>query len=467
MAVLALIGAAAMVLAGSSAAAGPKVGHATKSHTGPAGWSVVKQVGLRNYAGPNCPGKGWNCTKAKRVLQVSAAGGENVAQCTNTTPLVTVASQSCTITQVGTTNSAKCYERSKTVPAAAQTCMITQTGASNTAIVDQLIVQTQGSTHNGSQTAIVNQGTTLSPSSALNSSSVSQDVKQNTAGNGASAEDNAEEVNTAASGGAQVQDAYQSATVKQYATGTGKNDSSVDQSEWQKAHGGSSQDQNTNSGGPADCAPDVGVFSPNVCANVFQHGVSGTNADRLRQSITQNAKLLVSGDQRQGWFGTNGMDGQVHQDTLIGGPGSSLNDVNQSKSQQETSPGGLQVQFDPISCCGFFSQTGGTGANREVINQKADLRRTGGTSGGQSLFIDATSNSDPGSCTITQNGSVNGDSVNNSGTVGPPLCPFVSTSIECTEGSISDGPILLLADSIGIQQVVEGCEITDPIVDVD
>ena len=28
---------------------------------------VVIQRGARNYAGPNCPGKGWNCTRSHKV----------------------------------------------------------------------------------------------------------------------------------------------------------------------------------------------------------------------------------------------------------------------------------------------------------------------------------------------------------------------------------------------------------------
>ena len=29
--------------------------------------TVVRQVGLNNYAGPNCPGVGWNCTTSTKV----------------------------------------------------------------------------------------------------------------------------------------------------------------------------------------------------------------------------------------------------------------------------------------------------------------------------------------------------------------------------------------------------------------
>src|SRR5437764_15367760 len=41
---------------------------------------VVIQRGARNYAGPTCPGKGWTCTRAARVVQISS-GSSNQFQC--------------------------------------------------------------------------------------------------------------------------------------------------------------------------------------------------------------------------------------------------------------------------------------------------------------------------------------------------------------------------------------------------
>lgn len=41
----------------------------------------IFQVGLKNYAGPSCPGLGWNCTTANLVVQIASAGGENYAEC--------------------------------------------------------------------------------------------------------------------------------------------------------------------------------------------------------------------------------------------------------------------------------------------------------------------------------------------------------------------------------------------------
>ena len=46
---------------------------------------IVIQRGARNYAGPHCPGKGWTCTTAKRVVQISFAMNVTQFQCTPST----------------------------------------------------------------------------------------------------------------------------------------------------------------------------------------------------------------------------------------------------------------------------------------------------------------------------------------------------------------------------------------------
>ena len=43
---------------------------------------VVVQRGHKNYAGPYCPGKGWNCTRATRVVQIATDSGQNSFVCT-------------------------------------------------------------------------------------------------------------------------------------------------------------------------------------------------------------------------------------------------------------------------------------------------------------------------------------------------------------------------------------------------
>jgi hypothetical protein len=112
---------------------------------------VVIQRGARNYAGPNCPGKGWNCTRSQKVVQIAtpararpSAGTRsffakpppppppvNVAKCSRTTPS-NPSPQVCSVTQSATG------------------------GASNSAQVDETITQS-GQTLNGSQDAQITQ----------------------------------------------------------------------------------------------------------------------------------------------------------------------------------------------------------------------------------------------------------------------------------------------------------------------
>src|SRR5438445_12047147 len=91
LAVLAVTAVGAMALAGAGSAAKPQGVSATpriaSTHLAA---GVIRQIGARNYAGPHCPGVGWNWTTATRVIQAATdQGGQNVAQCTDATPIST------------------------------------------------------------------------------------------------------------------------------------------------------------------------------------------------------------------------------------------------------------------------------------------------------------------------------------------------------------------------------------------
>src|SRR5258705_8684954 len=223
------------------------------------GATVVRQVGLRNYAGPNCPGRGWNCTTSTNVRQIATAGGTNVGVCTGGSVVVTGPSQDCNITQGGSSNTARCTEQSSTA-GAAQSCTITQTGAANYAYVNQNINQIAGSTQLGTQTATVSQsGATVTNYLQL-SQAANQSIKTGTL---------------------QDQNADQSATIEQTATGAGTNYSTLKQTQLQKAYGrGTTQTQDTTSNLP-DCNPytlenpQPGPGNPNACAVVLQHSAAG------------------------------------------------------------------------------------------------------------------------------------------------------------------------------------------------
>jgi hypothetical protein len=136
-------------------------------HVNPKG--VVIQRGQRNYAGPHCPGKGWNCTKARRVIQIAtptrvrASAGTrtflakpppptNVAKCTRTTGT----SQSCTVVQnataAGASNSAQVDEtisHSGQTLNASQDAQITQTSVDSLNKVQLALKITQAATTGG------------------------------------------------------------------------------------------------------------------------------------------------------------------------------------------------------------------------------------------------------------------------------------------------------------------------------
>jgi len=110
-------------------------------HVNPKG--VVIQRGQRNYAGPHCPGKGWNCTTARRVIQIGTSASARAGRSFNET---------------GGTNVASCVK----LTGSSQTCSITQVagnGFSNKATVTQVIGQS-GQTLNASQDAQVSQKST-------------------------------------------------------------------------------------------------------------------------------------------------------------------------------------------------------------------------------------------------------------------------------------------------------------------
>jgi uncharacterized repeat protein (TIGR01451 family) len=413
-AVLAMVAVGALALAGAGSAAQTKSGGLAtlRAANTQVAATVVRQVGLRNYAGPNCPGRGWNCTTSTSVRQIATAGGTNVGVCSGGSVVVTGPSQACSITQSGSTNTARCTEQSSTA-GAALSCTITQTGAANYAYVNQNINQSAGSNQVGTETANVTQ----SGATVTNYLQLSQAANQSTK-----------------TGSSQNQNADQSANIEQTATGAGTNYSTLNQTQLQKAYGSvANQTQNGTSNLP-DCNPysveTPGPDNPNACAVVLQHSGAGKNTNQLRQNIGEDENSSIQANQLQGAF-DGGLDGRVHQDTVSG---TSLNVVNQSKLQHETAASGSsQTQDDPISCCGFASQVGGTG-DKETINQTSALSASGDSSPEQFVSLIGTSHTPVGTCTITQKGSVNGASATNTDTL-TPTCPFLTLETTCSNGN--------------------------------
>src|SRR5205085_4151856 len=138
-------------------------------------------------------------------------------------------------------------------------------GATNYAFVNQSISQSvpqspSGTTQTGTQTVSVTQG----PASVLNQIQIQQNTNQSLKTNNLT----------------QTQIAGQSINVEQTANGSGKNSSSVNQTQLQKEYArGTTQNQNTSNSGLADCNVNTvltpGPTAPNACAVVLQHSAAG------------------------------------------------------------------------------------------------------------------------------------------------------------------------------------------------
>ncbi len=182
--------AAAILIATAGAASGQEKTHAKFHFTSPAAVlkylksngvstrGMVVQRGVRNYAGPKCPGKGWNCTRARHVIQFAAAS--NTFVCSPATS--STYPDTCVIVQVNTTwdNNAKCFEQTS-ADGANQSCDITQTNGSgkNNAVVIQLINESSGQHQTGGQAAYVTQQN----GTGSNNSAVAQTIWQTTSTN--------------------------------------------------------------------------------------------------------------------------------------------------------------------------------------------------------------------------------------------------------------------------------------------
>jgi hypothetical protein len=375
---------------------------------------LVVQTGKRNYAGPRCPGKGWTCTTARRVLQ---SGDDNRFECGPQSSVVTGSSaggiQTCVIVQnnAGGSNNATCSE-STHEPSAVQVCTITQTGSANTAFVNQ-VVTSNGPAQSASQTATVTQN----GAAGGNALTVQQHVGQTPGGSTAAGV---------------LQDAWQRADVIQAASGGGTNSADIAQDARQHAVGGAVQLQNTLASPLGDCYGPTAPASPNICANVSQTTDSGGNGADLSQGIIQKAQTNAVAAQQQGSF-AGGIDGRIHQET--GAAGHNIDHAVQDKSQDMSGADGSdQTQHDPMFCCGVGSQTGGTN-NTETIDQES-TQKASDEGADQTADLIGVSLTPNGTCDVTQHAMNNADTATNTDTLTP--CPFLQLETSCTNGRDGD-----------------------------
>jgi hypothetical protein len=137
----------------------------------------VIQRGQRNYAGPNCPGKGWTCTTSTRVVQIATRPGA-VNRYEYSTAAAAVSP--CGTVQNGPTNNAK----ASITGASPQSCTIVQhaTGSgSNSAQLTETIQQTEGASQTASQDAQVTQTSVTGSNSVQITQKVTQSISDSSA----------------------------------------------------------------------------------------------------------------------------------------------------------------------------------------------------------------------------------------------------------------------------------------------
>ena len=393
--------------------------------TGTVAPATVTQTGLLNYAGPSCPGVGWNCTRATNVVQFAAPGGQNRFECKPADPLTNSATNSCVVDQHGDTNHARCFISNTTEPTSTESCDISQTGDRNYSDIHMTTRQGVGPTQGATQTATVSQTAT-----ERNQSQVMQDVTQGTS-----------------MGASQDQDAYQLADVTQNANGS-DNFSHVHQS-LDQSEAGSATAQSQNTTLPDTCFQK----SANQCARVTQNvnnAVGGKNDSHLEQLTGERQTTSATGAQTQG-DELNGQEGHIHQtqpDDLGENDDSSHLDLR----QRQASPNGVtnQRQSTDPRCCGI-SQIGGA-INRENIDEATTQSSDEPTS---EQFADlfgevhqvspseaptlAPSTTPDNKCTIDQHGRNNSDSAHFSRSEQGPDCADLTLETICASGGESTG----------------------------
>lgn len=392
-------------------------------HVRPRG--VVIQRGIRNYAGPHCPGRGWRCTSTRHpVVQVASAGGKNVFRCSTPSCAVVQATQSAL-----STNVARCVRTTGIT----QSCSISQTSATanNQAIVVETATKTTGLTQNASQTAqIVQQATGGASVANGNTACVRQMLVLNTSsvatrGNPVTAALNAHQTISI------TQDSAYGDNLVESATPSGScstNPLTQSQTIAQTANGSASVTQNEN----------ATAAGPNAFIDVEQNQSTPAASGANTSAVDQTSNLTATA------FTPNGPVSQT-QSSPEGGlrtivnqtsTGVATSDVHQTetllaRAQKSTSdnslpPNTTQIQYGPVRCCSL--QVSNL-ANVFTVDQSSTL--TNDTHQDQTDLLQANCTT-TGTCTATQETTVDGQTTFNSQVGSDVNAQTTCSGTECT-----------------------------------
>ena len=385
---------------------------------------VAIQRGVRNYAGPSCPGKGWACTHAMRVVQIATGRGRNMFRC--------LKAKRCLVVQLTKSALAASTATCVKTTGITQSCSITQNGTGpNEARVYMSAGKSSGLTQNATQTATITQ---TASGGGTNKACVSQiaDIQST----------------TTAKRGVPVSvtlDAHQSISVSQNsqsgsntladATNTGGCGSSpLKQSQLivSKANGAMNITQNENTLGS----------TANMFVDVAQNSTSGANTANFDQTNTLVAIAIGPGPVNQTQSTVDGgIDARVNQFSH----GLSLTTVNQTETQcvhAQTSgsyacpgtgtftlPASLhQTQHGPVrkgTCCS--TQADNDDNEFHILQTSKQDSDDGSVDQTNTVEADCSTS---GNCTATQETRVDGQTTTNT-----QSGSSVNTSITCSDES--------------------------------
>ena len=362
---------------------------------------VVVQRGLHNYAGPNCPGRGWTCTTAKRVLQIAAtAAASNTFVCTvGSTGSSQTPPDDCVIVQNAQTgaNTAVCTENSA-APNANQSCQVSQdsTSGTNKVTITQAVNIGMGSSQSLNQYAGVLQSNV-------------DGANMVTLGQGITAT-----VNQVDGTGTQTQDAHQGVYLSQYISGTGANTATVNQSQSLKAAAqlkpSLTQKQNTN--------PDANGSYVNTNISLSQTSGTGANTATVNQSnvYVGNVQQAATASQQQGSPGAG--EAEFFTQTSGGGLNKIGGQQTESQTQRADRIGSLtQLQYGPLWA--DPDQTGGGTGDTYNLGQSSTQNATKPNTQEDNEYADCSTD---GTCTANQFISQNGFTNSNTCTVTNGFC---------------------------------------------
>lgn len=457
------------------------VGYLRSIHVNPTG--VVIQRGTRNYAGANCPGKGWTCASTRHtVVQISKAGGVNRFVCRSARCAVVqfdgashglyIAGRREQSTNAPSqTNMATCIKTS----GLNQACTISQssTTKNNQAVVYENVVKNSGLVQTASATASIAQQSTAS--GATNTACVRQAVSID--GSTTLSGKKAQPVNIAL-------EAHQSIAITQDAP-HGSNDAShsanqdgtCDLANMLKQ----SQTLTSKAGGSGAVSvtqnEDAVGNGANLSLDIEQNQGSGFGST---DSLTNNATFTQDSDLEAVAFTTSGAAVNQTQSTSVGGivgtvnqdsNGVSTADAHQNEVQCEdadvattgspcsssnvsdTPPATLnQTQVGPVrKGDGTSSQTGGNAGDTFTIHQNSTQNND--TGNGQTNTVQGDC-STPGNCTDTQTTNINGTSNTNTQSGQEVNTQTNCTGNQCT--STGPGNVTVLANGLSVSNTDVG-----------